>query len=78
MRSLAIAALLLAAGIASADTNDPVRVQALEVMERMHVLELINVTAEKPPAEDAEPLDAELIAILREAEALEEDDGEAP
>jgi hypothetical protein len=46
-------------------------------MERMHVLELINVTAEKPPADDAEPLSDELIAILQEAEALEEDDSEA-
>lgn len=77
MRSLAIAVLLLASGIASADTNDVVRVRALEVMERMHVLELINVTAEKPPAEDAEPLDDELIAILNEARALERDEGEA-
>jgi hypothetical protein len=68
---------LLAAGIASADTNDVVQGRTLEVMERMHVLELINVTAEKPPADDAEPLSDELIAILQEAEALEEDDSEA-
>jgi len=74
MRSLAIAALCLACGAAAADTGDVVQVEALQVMERMHVLELINVTAEKPAATDVEPLEDELMAILDEARELETDE----
>ena len=74
MRMFAIAALSLAAGIASADVGDVVQVPSLQVMERMQVLELINVTAEKPPADDVEPLEHELQAILDEASDLESDE----
>ncbi len=71
MRLITIAALCLACGIASADTNDVVQVRSMEVKERMQVLELINVTAEKSIDEDAEALDPVLQAILDEAEAAE-------
>lgn len=72
MRLITIAALCLAAGIASADTNNVVQVRSMEVKERMQVLELINVTAEKSVDEDAEALDPLLQAILDEADAAEQ------
>jgi hypothetical protein len=48
-----------------------VRSYALEVKDRIQSLELINVTAEKPLSQQAEPLDAELAALLAETEARE-------
>ena len=72
MRFLAIVAICFAAGAAFADANDTVKVYTLSVKERMQNLELINVTAEKAAAEDAEPLDEELLQLLEEIEALEE------
>jgi hypothetical protein len=71
MRVLSIAVLCLASGLAAADTNQTVQVYTLDVKERMQNLELINVTAEKPVSEDADPLDESLQAILDEAELLE-------
>ncbi len=71
MRTLIFAILCLAAGIAAADSNQVVVVRVLEVKERMQTLELIDVSAEKSEAPDAEPLEAELRAILDEAELLE-------
>lgn len=75
MRKLIIlAAALMAASFlaesAWADTAT-VKVYSLDVKERVQNLELIDVTAEKPPAVDAETLDAELQAILDEAVALD-------
>ena len=75
MRTALFAGLLLAAGIAAADSSDVVQVRTMEVKERMQVLELINVTAEKAEADDAEPLDAELQAILNEATLLDAETG---
>jgi hypothetical protein len=70
---IAIAALALA-GTALADNGTAViKVYSLDVKERIQNLELIDVTAEKQASPDAEPLDAELAAILDEAEALEEE-----
>lgn len=66
-------ALLLAAGGALADDASTVRTHNLEVKQRLAHLERIDVTAEKPAAQDAEPLDAELLAILEEVALLEAD-----
>ncbi len=75
MRKLTIlAAVLMAAAFLGksvwADTAT-VKVYSLDVKERVQNLELIDVTAEKHPAADAEALDAELQAILDEAVARE-------
>ncbi len=75
MRTALFAGLLLAAGVAAADSSSVVQVRTMEVKERMQVLELINVTAEKAEADDAEPLDAELQAILDEATLLDAERG---
>ena len=64
--------VLLAAGSAMAD-DAVVRTTNLEVKERLQHIERIDVTAEKPANPDAEPLDEELLAILEEAERLEQD-----
>jgi hypothetical protein len=72
MRKLIMIAAALLAGSAWADTAT-VKVYSLDVKERVQTLELIDVTAEKSAAPDAEALDAELQAILEEVEELEED-----
>lgn len=64
-------ALLLVAVSALAD-DAVVRTYNLEVKERLGYLERIDVTAEKPTSPDAEPLDAELLAILEEVEQIEQ------
>lgn len=70
--SVALAGLcLLAAGSVLADDN-VVHSRVLEVKQRLADLERIDVTAEKPTSPDAEVLDAELLAILDEAEAAEQ------
>ena len=72
MRTLIAIAAMALAGTALADSA-VVKVYSLDVKERIQNLELIDVTAEKQASEDAEALDAELAAILDEAEALEEE-----
>ena len=75
MRTLICVTLALFAGAAFADANNQnqtVRGQSLSVKERLQVIELINIAAEKDQVANAEPLDAELLAILKEAESLEE------
>ena len=73
MKKLICLTLALFAGAAIA--NDPlVRGPSLQVKERLQAIGLINVTAEKQQAADAEPLDAALLAILEEAESLEIDE----
>jgi hypothetical protein len=72
MRTLIAIAAMALAGTALADSA-VVKVYSLDVKERVQNLELIDVTAEKQASEDAEALDAELAAILDEAEALEEE-----
>ncbi len=76
MRKLIIlaAALLAAAFLAKSAWADTatVKIYSLDVKERVQNLELIDVTAEKSAAADAEALDAELQAILDEAVALED------
>ena len=66
-------AALMAAAAAQADGGDVVRTHNLDVKERLAHLERIDVTAEKPANPEAEALDAELLAILDEAERAEHD-----
>jgi hypothetical protein len=70
------AALLALTGAASADDAGAVRTHTLQVKERLAALERIDVTAEKPVSNDAEPLDAELLAILEQVETLEQQTGD--
>ncbi|MFB3104257.1 MAG: hypothetical protein ACE1ZA_04945 [Pseudomonadales bacterium] len=75
MRKLICVTLALFAGAAFADANNQnqtVQGQSLSVKERLQVIELINIAAEKDQVANAELLDAELLAILKEAESLEE------
>jgi hypothetical protein len=65
-------AAMLAAAVAAADDQTVVRTHNLEVKERLQYLELINVTSEKPANPQAEAVDAELLAILEEAELAEQ------
>ena len=74
MRALLTAACCLIAGIATAD-EAVVKVYSLSVQERLETLELIDVTAEKAPAETDAPMDAELAKILNEIEAIERTSG---
>ncbi len=74
MRALIVAAGCLIAGMAAAD-EAVVKVYSLSVQERLETLELIDVTAEKAPAETDAPMDAELAEILSEVEALEQASG---
>ncbi len=71
MRKLIWVTLALFAGAAFAN-EQVVQGQSLKVKERLQVIELINIAAEKEQVANPEPLDAELLAILEEAEALEE------
>ncbi len=70
MRTLISAALLALAGAAWADSA-VVKVYSLDVMERVQNLELIDITAEKPASDEAAAPEADLQAILDDAEALE-------
>lgn len=71
---LGAAALLALAGAAAADAG-AVRTHSLDVKERLAHLERIDVTAEKPLSDEAEPLDDELLAILEQVEALDQQSG---
>ena len=73
MKKLICLALALFASAAIAN-DQLVRGPSLQVKERLQAIELINVTAEKQRAADAEPLDEALLAILDEAESLEIDE----
>ncbi len=76
MRKLICVTLALFAGAAFASDN-VVQGQSLSVKERLQVIELINIAAEKDPVANAVPVDAELQAILDEAELLEESSEES-
>ena len=75
MRKLIILAASLMAASVWADTAT-VKIYSLDVKERVQNLELIDVTAEKSPAADAEALDKELQAILDEALAVDAEEEE--
>ncbi len=73
MRKLIWVTLAMFAGTAFANAGDQtVQGQSLSVKERLQVIELINIAAEKEQVANAEPIDAELQAILEQAESLEE------
>lgn len=75
MKKLILAVFSLAAGVAWAqDSNETKSEDDNSVDLRVSVLEVIDVTAEKTPAATADEPDAELDAILDEAEALEKDE----
>ena len=71
MRKLICVTLALFAGAALAN-EQTVQGQSLNVKERLQVMELINIAAEKEQVANPEPVDEELMAILEEAESLEE------
>ena len=77
MRKLMCVVLALFAGAAFANNDETVQGQSLSVKERLQVMELINITAEKEQV-NVEPLDAELQAILDEAITLETSLEESP
>jgi hypothetical protein len=69
-------AMVAALGLATpalADEAGAVRTHSLQVIERLAVLERIDVTAEKAPSEHAEALDDELMALLDDVETLEQE-----
>lgn len=67
----AIVALTLSVGSIADTSEGLVQVSSLAVKDRIQSLELINVTSEKPIAEEAAAPDLELAAILDEIAALE-------
>ncbi len=75
MRKMILAVFGLAAGLAWAqESNETNAGEDNSVDLRVSVLEVIDVTAEKTPTAAADESDAELDAILDEAEALEVDE----
>lgn len=75
MKKTLIALFCLAAGAAWADDDGEAATESISEVElRVSVFENIDVTAEKPPSASVEEPDADIAAILEEAEALEEDD----
>ncbi|MDP6374738.1 MAG: hypothetical protein QF921_00510 [Pseudomonadales bacterium] len=71
MKKLILIVACIAAGSAFAGESGEVVVRSLAVKERLQTIELINVTAEKSPTSDAEPISTLLEGILEEAEDLE-------
>ena len=74
MKMTLIAVFCLVAGIAWAQDGDETKAAADEEVDLyISAIENIDVTAEKPAAESVDDLDADINAILNEAEALEDD-----
>lgn len=72
MKKLLVLATLLLTGMAYASNDaNVVQTESLEVKERLQVIELINVTAEKAQVEDVEPVSEKVAQILEEAEQVE-------
>lgn len=75
MKTLIFLAACALTGAAWANTTTSVvKVYSLDVKERVQNLELIDVTAEKKVADDAEAPDEVVQSILDEVEALEAED----
>ena len=73
MKKVLITVLCMVAGIAWAQDEDASRAVAIDnVEERISVIEVIDVTSEKPPTSVAEEADEDIEAILDEAEAMED------
>lgn len=64
------AGLVLAAVAASAERLTPT---PLEISNRLKAIEAINVTSEKEPVQNEAEEDAKVLAILAEAEAVDEE-----
>ena len=74
MRTILVSLLLMTAGVAWAEDADVAGAVAVDQLnERLSVIEVIDVTAEKPPLAIDEESDPDIDAILDEAENLEED-----
>ena len=72
MKKLLVLATLLLTGMAYASNDaNVVQTESLEVKERLQVIELINVTAEKEQVADVEPVSEKVADILEEAERVE-------
>ncbi len=72
MKKLLVLATLMLTGMAYASNDaNVVQTESLEVKERLQVIELINVTAEKAQVEDVEPVSEKVAQILEEAEQVE-------
>ncbi len=72
MKKLLVLATLLLTGMAYASNDaNVVQTESLEVKERLQVIELINVTAEKEQVADVEPVSEKVAEILEEAELVE-------
>ncbi len=75
MKKTVFAVLCLAASFAWAQDGDEDNTGDVEKVDlRVSVLEVIDVTAEKAPAVSADEPDADIDAILDEAEALEDEE----
>ena len=75
MKKTMIIGLCLAASLALAQEAEDTDVTVNEIVDlRVSVLEVIDVTAEKPATNVASEADPEVDAILDEVEALERDD----
>ncbi len=75
MKTLIIAAMCLAGGLALAQEDDENQTEGPieELQIRLTAMEEINVTAEKTPLESIEDFDSEIESILDDAEALEDE-----
>jgi hypothetical protein len=72
VKKLLVLATLLLTGMAYASNDaNVVQTESLEVKERLQVIELINVTAEKEQVADVEPVSEKVAEILEEAERVE-------
>ena len=72
MKKLLVLATLLLTGMAYASNDaNVVQTESLEVKERLQVIELIYVTAEKEQVADVEPVSEKIADILEEAERVE-------
>lgn len=75
MKKTVFAALCMATSLAWAQDGNETEAEANEKVDlRVSVLEVIDVTAEKTPAVSADESNADIDAILDEAEALEDDE----
>jgi len=75
MKTLIIAAMCLAGGLALAQEDDEQQTEGpIEEMQiRLTTIEQIDVTAEKTPDESSEDFDSEIESILLDAEVIEDE-----
>ena len=73
VQGAAAAGLVLAATAGSAERLTPT---PLEISNRLKAIEAINVTSEKEPVQNEAQEDPKVLAILAEAEAVQEESAE--